>query len=141
MFEHEVSQARSSTSTRSRRSTTFATWAEYNEGLRLWTGDGDLTVWSDEEAIANWKAGEEMVSLAVNGSIQTWRWKRAWAFVRMVYKLIAYRQTEGFLHSITSLSRARYRDPGLLDVVSALERCSARSCGFRKKREHSTRST
>ena len=40
--------------------------------------------------------------------------------VRMVYKL-AYRRTEGFLHSIASLLGARYRDPGLLDVVSALE--------------------
>ena len=28
-------------------------WAEYNEGLRR---RGDLTVWFDEEAIANWKA-------------------------------------------------------------------------------------
>ena len=28
-------------------------WAEYNQGLRR---RGDLTVWFDEEAIANWKA-------------------------------------------------------------------------------------
>ena len=28
-------------------------WAEYNEGLRR---RDDLTVWFDEEAIANWKA-------------------------------------------------------------------------------------
>ena len=28
-------------------------WAEYNEGLRR---RGDLTVWFDEEAIANWMA-------------------------------------------------------------------------------------
>ena len=42
-----------STSTRSRRSTTFATGRKYNEGLRR---RGDLTVWFDEEAIANWKA-------------------------------------------------------------------------------------
>ena len=28
-------------------------WTEYNEGLRR---RGDLTVWFDEEAIANWKA-------------------------------------------------------------------------------------
>ncbi len=27
-------------------------WAEYNEGLRR---RGDLTVWFDEEAIADWK--------------------------------------------------------------------------------------
>ena len=40
--------------------------------------------------------------------------------VRMVYKL-AYRQTEGFLHSIASLLGLGYRNPGLLDIVSALE--------------------
>ena len=97
-------------------------WAEYNEGLRR---RGDLTVWFDEEAIANWKAdktgkpgGQRVYSdMAIETGL----------VVRMVYKL-AYRQTEGFSHSIASLlaldrlaSRARYRDPGLLDVVSALE--------------------
>ena len=90
-------------------------WAEYNEGLRR---RDDLTVWFDEEAIANWKAdktgkpgGQRVYSdMAIETGL----------VVRMVYKL-AYRQTEGFLHSIGLASRARYRDPGLLDVVSALE--------------------
>ena len=31
-------------------------WAEYNEGLRR---RGDLTVWFDEEAIANWKGRQD----------------------------------------------------------------------------------
>ena len=68
-------------------------WAEYNEGLRR---RGDLTVWFDEEAIANWKAdktgkpgGQRVYSdMAIETGL----------VVRMVYKL-AYRQTEGFLHS------------------------------------------
>ena len=71
-------------------------WAEYNEGLRR---RGDLTVWFDEEAIANWKAdktgkpgGQRVYSdMALETSL----------VVRMVYKL-AYRQTEGFLHSMAS---------------------------------------
>ena len=74
-------------------------WAEYNEGL---SRRGDLTVWFDEEAIANWKAdktgkpgGQRVYSdMAIETGL----------VVRMVYKL-AYRQTEGFLHSITSLLR------------------------------------
>ena len=72
-------------------------WAEYNEGLRR---RGDLTVWFDEEAIANWMAdktgkpgGQRVYSdLAIETSL----------VVRMVYKL-AYRQTEGFWNSIASL--------------------------------------
>ena len=72
-------------------------WAEYNEGLRR---RGGLTVWFDEEAIANWKAdktgkpgGQRVYSdMAIETGL----------VVRMVYKL-AYRQTEGFLHSIASL--------------------------------------
>ena len=59
-----------------------------------------MTVWFDEEAIANWMAdktgkpgGQRVYSdLAIETSL----------VVRMVYKL-AYRQTEGFLHSIASL--------------------------------------
>ena len=61
---------------------------------------GDLTVWFDEEAIAKWKAdktgkpgGQRVYSeMAIETGL----------IVRMVYKL-AYRQTEGFLHSIASL--------------------------------------
>ena len=61
---------------------------------------GDLTVWFDEEAIANWKAdktrkrgGQRVYSdMAIETSL----------VVQMVYKL-AYRQTEGFLHSMASL--------------------------------------
>ena len=76
-------------------------WAEYNEGLRR---RGDLTVWFDEEAIANWKAdktgkpgGQRVYSdMAIETGL----------VVRMVYKL-AYRQTEGFLHSIASLRLLR----------------------------------
>ena len=106
-------------------------WAEYNEGLRR---RGDLTVWFDEEAIANWKAdktgkpgGQRVYSdMAIETGL----------VVRMVYKL-AYRQTEGFLHSIASLARARYRDPGLLDVVSALE-VAPQEAADSESREHST---
>ena len=105
-------------------------WAEYNEGLRR---RGDLTVWFDEEAIANWKAdktgkpgGQRVYSdMAIETGL----------VVRMVYKL-AYRQTEGFLHSIVA-SRARYRDPGLLDVVSALE-VAPQEAADSESREHST---
>ena len=90
-------------------------WAEYNEGLRR---RGDLTVWFDEEAIANWKAdktgkpgGQRVYSdMAIETGL----------VVRMVYKL-AYRQTEGFLHSIASLLGLGIENPGLLDVVSAVE--------------------
>ena len=72
-------------------------WAEYNDGLRR---RGDLTVWFDEEAIADWKAdktgkpgGQRVYSdMAIETGL----------VVRMVYKL-AYRQTDGFLHSIASL--------------------------------------
>ena len=43
-------------------------WAEYNEGLRR---RGDLTVWFDEEAIANWKADKtEEVPRSQLGGIQ-----------------------------------------------------------------------
>ena len=109
-------------------------WAD--EGLRR---RGDLTIWFDEEAIANWKAdktgkpgGQRVYSdMAIETGL----------VVRMVYKL-AYRQTEGFLHSIASLldrlaSRARYRDPGLLDVVSALE-VAPQEAADSESREHST---
>ena len=61
-------------------------WAEYNEGQRR---RGDLTVWFDEEAIANWKAdksgkpgGQRVYSdMAIETGL----------VVRMVYKL-AYRR-------------------------------------------------
>ena len=57
-------------------------WAEYNEGLRR---RGDLTVWFDEEAIANWmadktgKPGGQWVysDMAIETGL----------VVRMVYKL------------------------------------------------------
>ena len=72
-------------------------WAEYNDALRR---RGDLTVWFDEEAIANWNAdktgkpgGQRVYSdMAIETGL----------VVRMVFKL-AYRQAEGFLHSIASL--------------------------------------
>ena len=71
--------------------------AEYNAALRR---RGDLTVWFDEEVIANWqpdktgKAGgqKKYSDVAIETGL----------VVRMVYKL-AYRQTEGFLHSIAAL--------------------------------------
>ena len=52
-------------------------WAEYNEGLRR---RGDLTVWFDEEAIANWKADK-------TGKPGGQRVYSDMAVVRMVYKL------------------------------------------------------
>ena len=68
-----------------------------HDGLRR---RGDLTVWFDEEVIADWKAdktgkpgGQRVYSdMAIEAGV----------VVRMVYKL-AYRQTEGFLHSIALL--------------------------------------
>ena len=106
-------------------------WVEYNEGLRR---RGDLTVWFDEEAIANWKAdktgkpgGQRVYSdMAIETGL----------VVRMVYKL-AYRQTEGFFALDRLASRARYRDPGLLDVVSALE-VAPQEAADSESREHST---
>ena len=41
-------------------------WAEYNEGLRR---RGDLTVWFDEEAIANWKAVAPASILSLSGGL------------------------------------------------------------------------
>ena len=50
MFEHEVSQALPVQHAKQKKYH-VRNWAEYNEGLRR---RGDLTVWFDEEAIANW---------------------------------------------------------------------------------------
>ena len=52
MFEHEVSQALP-VQAREAEEVPRSQLAEYNQGLRR---RGDLTVWFDEEAIANWKA-------------------------------------------------------------------------------------
>ena len=106
-------------------------WAEYNEGLRR---RGDLTVWFDEEAIANWKAdktgkpgGQRVYSdMAIETGL----------VVRMVYKL-AYRQTEGFLHSIASLLGLGIEIPDYSDVVSALE-VAPQEAADSESREHST---
>ena len=109
-------------------------WAEYNEGLRR---RGDLTVWFDEEAIANWKAdktgkpgGQRVYSdMAIETGL----------VVRMVYKLRL--PTNRRLLALDRLaSRARYRDPGLLDVVSALE-VAPQEAADSESREHSTPST
>ena len=89
-------------------------WAEYNEGYRR----GDLTVWFNEEAIANWKAdksgkpgGQRVYSeMAIETGL----------VVRMVYKL-AYPPNRRLLALDRLASPAVYRDPGLLDVVSAVE--------------------
>ena len=102
-------------------------WAEYNEGLRR---RGDLTVWFDEEAIANWKAdktgkpgGQRVYSdMAIETGL----------VVRMVYnyrlleirpnrRLLALPPNRRLLALDRLAARARYRDPGLRDVVSALE--------------------
>ena len=127
MFERSIPSA-ASTSTRSRRST--RNWAEYNEGLRR---RGDLTVWFDEEAIANWKA-DKTGKPGVNGSIQTWRLKRAW-----LSGWCTSSPTDKPKASCTRSprSRARYRDPGLLDVVSALE-VAPQEAADSESREHST---
>ena len=98
MFDHEDPK-RSQYKHAKQKKYHVSNWAEYNEGLRR---RGDLTVWFDEEAIANWKAdksgkpgGQRVYSdMAIETGL----------VVRMVYKL-AYRQTEGFLHSIASLLR------------------------------------
>ena len=106
-------------------------WAEYNEGLRR---RGDLTVWFDEEAIANWMAdktgkpgGQRVYSdMAIETGL----------VVRMVYKL-AYRTNRRLLALDRLASRARYRDTGLLDVVSALE-VAPQEAADSESREHST---
>ena len=59
-------------------------WAEYNEGLRR---RGDLTVWFDEEAIANWKAdktgkpgGQRVYSdMAIETGLVAIQWNR-WCY-------------------------------------------------------------
>ena len=104
-------------------------WAEYNEGLRR---RGDLTVWFDEEAIANWKAdktgkpgGQRVYSdMAIETGL----------VVRMVYKL-AYRQTEGFLHSIASLLGLGIEIPDYSTLCrrSRLLRKKRRCCTARSK--------
>ena len=99
-------------------------WAEYNDGLRR---RGDLTVWFDEEAIADWKAdktgkpgGQRVYSdMAIEAGV----------VVRMVYKL-AYRQTEGFLHSIASLLGLGIEIPDYSRIGKTLSR---RSRLLRKK--------
>ena len=103
--------------------------AEYNEGLRR---RGDLTVWFDEEAIANWKAdktgkpgGQRVYSdMAIETGL----------VVRMVYKL-AYQQTEGFLHSIASLLGLGIEIPDYSTLCrrSRLLRKKRRCCTARSK--------
>ena len=88
-----------------------------------------MTVWFDEEAIANWMAdktgkpgGQRVYSdMAIETGL----------VVRMVYKL-AYRQTEGFLHSIASLLGLGIEIQDYSDVVSAVEAAPQEACGFRK---------
>ena len=105
-------------------------WAEYNEGLRC---RGDLTVWFDEEAIANWKAdksgkpgGQRVYSeMAIETGL----------VVRMVYKL-AYRQTEGFLHSIASLLRLCIEIP---DYSTLCRRSRLLAQGWQSRRRRDRR--
>ena len=83
MFEHEVKRCQYKHAKQKKYH--VRNWAEYNEGLRR---RGDLTVWFDEEAIANWMAdktgkpgGQRVYSdMAIETGL----------VVRMVYKL-AYR--------------------------------------------------
>ena len=103
-------------------------WAEYNEGLRR---RGDLTVWFDEEAIANWKAdktgkpgGQRVYSdmaietgLVCPDGVQ--------ARLPTNRRLLALDR----LASRGSVSRSRTTRR----CVGA-RGCSARSCGFRKPR-------
>jgi len=72
-------------------------WTDYNKAL---CRRGDLTIWFSEEAIAKWKSaktgkagGQQLYSdVAIETGL----------VVRMIYKL-GYRQTQGFLNSITLL--------------------------------------
>ena len=103
-------------------------WAEYNQGLRR---RGDLTVWFDEEAIANWKAdktgkpgGQRVYSdMAIETGL----------VVRMVYKL-AYRQTEGFLHSIALLLGLGIEIPDYSRLRQSGERAADRAMRAAEKR-------
>jgi hypothetical protein len=95
-------------------------WGAYNEALRR---RGNLTVWFDEEAIANWEAeesgkpgGQRVYSdMAIETCL----------VVRMIYKL-PYRQTQGFLNSIASLL-------GLIIKIPDFSTLSRRSKALRKK--------
>ena len=104
-------------------------WAEYNEGLRR---RGDLTVWFDEEAIANWKAdksgkpgGQRVYSeMAIETGL----------VVRMVYK--ACLPPNRRLLALDRLaSPAVYRDPGLLDVVSAVEAAPQEAADWESRKQ------
>ena len=106
-------------------------WAEYNEGLRR---RGDLTVWFDEEAIANWKADK---SGKPGG--------------QRVYSEMAIETGPGCPDGVQAClppnrrllaldrlaSPAVYRDPGLLDVVSAVE-AAPQEAADSKSRKQST---
>ena len=125
MFEHEVSQA---LPVQAREAEEVPrSQLEYNEGLRR---RGDLTVWFDEEAIANWKAdktgkpgGQRVYSdMAIETGL----------VVRMVYKLATDKPKASCTRSprfsgSVSRSRTTRRCVGARG-------CSARSCGFRKPR-------
>ena len=96
MFDHEVSQAQPVQAREAEEVPCF----QLGGIQRRAAPSGRFDVWFDEEAIANWKAdksgkpgGQRVYSdMAIETGL----------VVRMVYKL-AYRQTEGFLHSIASL--------------------------------------
>jgi len=80
-------------------------WREYNEALKQ---RGNITIWFDEKAIKNWYAksngkacGQRTYS---NMAIE------AAAMVRLVFRL-PYRQTVGFMQSITKLMGVDLRMP------------------------------
>ena len=101
-------------------------WAEYNEGLRR---RGDLTVWFDEDAIANWKAGKT----GKPGGQRVYSDMEIETGLGCPDGVQARLPPNRRLLALDRLaSRARYRDPGLLDVCLGARGCSARSCGFRK---------
>ena len=94
-------------------------WAEYNEGLRR---RGDLTVWFDEEAIANWKAdksgkpgGQRVYSeMAIETGL----------VVRMVYKL-AYPFGQEIRPSLRSRGTTRIRvDTAVLHELLRLNKAT-----------------
>ena len=95
-------------------------WAEYNEGLRR---RGDLTVWFDEEAIANWKAdktgkpgGQRVYSdMAIETGL----------VVRMVYKLVGTARKPPKLRAWRKLHIAVDRETGNI-VASELTASRAR---------------
>ena len=127
MFEHEVSQAQPVQALEAYH----VRLGGIQEGLRR---RGDLTVWFDEEAIANWMA--DMTGKPGGQRVYSDMAIETGLVVRIVYKL-AYRQTEGFLHSIASLLGLGIEIPDY-STLSRRSRRAPQEAADSESREQST---